>query len=62
MTINCKTFYTLRTGRPLILKFGMIPSGIELYKVSLNYDNVVPLTYLTATLTWFASGLNVENW
>ena len=40
-----------RTTRPLILKLGMKRLGIELYKVCINHDPGMTLTYLTLRLT-----------
>ena len=47
MAINSKNFF-FRTGRPMILKHGMKHLGMELYKVYVNHDPGMTLTYLTA--------------
>ena len=41
----------LRTRRPMILKLGMKHLGMELYKVYINHDPGMTLTYLTARST-----------
>ena len=41
-----KIFY--RTGSPLILKLGMQHQGLKLYKVYINGDPGLTLTYFTA--------------
>ena len=50
MAINSKTFVT-RTRRPIILNFGMKHQAMELYKVCVNHDPVMTLTYLMARST-----------
>ena len=45
-----KIFF-FRTRRPMILKLGMKHLGMELYKVYINHDPVMTLTYLTARST-----------
>ena len=39
----------------MILKFDMKHLGMELYKVCLNHDPGMTLTYLTARATWVAN-------
>ena len=53
MAINrkpLKIFFS-RTRRPMILKLGMKHQAIELYKVYINRDPWVTLTYFTARST-----------
>ena len=42
-----KIFF-FRTRRPVILKLGMKHLGMELYKVYINHDPGMTLTYFTA--------------
>ena len=48
-----KTFLS-RTRRPMILKLGMKHQAMELYKVYINHDPGMTLTYFTARPTWVA--------
>ena len=45
-----KTFF-YRTRRPMILKLGVKHQGMELYKVYINHDPGMTLTYFTARST-----------
>ena len=45
-----KIFFS-RTRRPMILKLGMKHQAIELYKVCLNHDPEMTLTFFTARST-----------
>ena len=45
-----KTFFS-RTRRPMILNFGMKHQGEELYKVYINHDFGMTLTYFMARST-----------
>ena len=54
MAINSKNpskIFFSRTRRPMILKLGMKHQAIELYKVCINRDPWVTLTYFTARST-----------
>ena len=48
-----KTFkiFFFRTGRPIILKLGMEHQGMELYKVYVNHDPGMTLTFFMARST-----------
>ena len=48
MAINNKN---LRTRRPMILKLGMKHQAMELYKVCINHDPGMPLTYFMTRST-----------
>ena len=51
MAINSKVFlkiFFFRTRRPMILKLGIKYLGMELYKVNINHDPEITLTYFTA--------------
>ena len=52
MAINSKKtlkiFFFFRTRRPMILKLGMKYQGMEFYKVCINSDPGMTLTYFTA--------------
>ena len=50
MAMNSKNFF-FRTRRPMILKLGMKHLGMELYKVYINHDPGMTLTYFTARST-----------
>ena len=53
MAINSKKplkIFFSRTRRPMILKLGMKHQGEELYKVHINHDPGMTLTYFTARL------------
>ena len=43
---NLKKNFFSRTGRPMILKLGMKHQGEELYKLCINHDPGMTLTYL----------------
>ena len=45
-----KIFFS-RTRRPMILKLGMKHQAMELYKVCLNHDPEMTLTFFTARST-----------
>ena len=47
-----KIFY--RTGSPMILKPGMQHQGLKLYKVHINDDPGLTLTYFMARSNWVA--------
>ena len=54
MTINSKNvkkIFFFRTRRPMILKLGVKHLGMELYKVNINHDPGMNLTYFTARST-----------
>ena len=53
MAINSKKRLTIffRTRRPMILKLGMKHLGMELYKVYINHDPGMTLTYFMARST-----------
>ena len=54
MAINSKKplkIFFSRTRRPMILKLGMKHQAMELYKVSINRDPWMTLTYFTARST-----------
>ena len=54
MAINSKKplkFFFSRTRRPMILKLGMKHRGEELYKVYINHDLGMTLTYFMARPT-----------
>ena len=55
MAINSKKrlkiFFFFRTRRPMILKLGMKHLEMELYKVYINHDAGMTLTYFTARST-----------
>ena len=53
MAINRKKTLKIfsRTGRPMILKLGMKHQGEALYKVCINHDTRMTLTYFTARST-----------
>ena len=54
MAINSKNLYKSffsRTRRPIILKLGMKHQAMELYKVYINHDPWITLTYFTARST-----------
>ena len=54
MAINSKKTLKIcffRTGRPVILKFGMKYQGMELYKVYINHDPGLTLTYFIVRST-----------
>ena len=48
---NLKKNFFSRTGRPTILKLGMKQQEEELYKVYINHDPVMTLTYFKAMST-----------
>ena len=50
MAINSKNIFS-RTRRPMILKLGIKHQSMELYKVYINRDPWVTLTYFTARST-----------
>ena len=53
-TINskkCLKIFFSRTRRPMILKIGVKHLGMELYKVYINHDPGITLTYFTARST-----------
>ena len=45
----------------MILKLGMMQQAIKLYKVCINHDPGMTLTYFTAKSTWVANGLEWEK-
>ena len=49
MSINSKTFKNLfsRARRPMILKLGMKNQAMKLYKVCINHDPGMTLTFFT---------------
>ena len=54
MAINIKKplkIFFSRTRRPMILKLGMKHQAMELYKVCINYDPEMTLTFFTARST-----------
>ena len=54
MAINSKKtlkIFFCRTRRPMILKLGMKHQAMELYKVYINHDRGMTLTFLTAKST-----------
>ena len=54
MAINRKKrlkIFFFRTRRPMILKLGVKHLGLELYKVYINHDPGMTLTYFTARST-----------
>ena len=55
MAINRKKkhlkIFFFRTRRPMILKLGVKHLGIKLYKVYINHDPGMTLTYFTARST-----------
>ena len=54
MAINskkCLKIFFFRIRRPMILKLGMKQLGIELYKVYINHDPGMTLTYFTVSST-----------
>ena len=53
MAINSKNLVKIfsRTRRPMILKLGMKHQAMELYKVCINHDPVMTLTFFTARST-----------
>ena len=53
MAINSKNLKKIfsRTRRPMILKLGMKHQAMELYKVCLNHDPEMTLTFFTARTT-----------
>ena len=54
MAINSKKLKKIffRTRRPMILKLGMKYQGMEFYKVCINHDPGMTLTYFTARSTY----------
>ena len=44
-----KVFF--RTRRPMVFKLGMKHQGMEVYKICINYDPGMTLTYFTARST-----------
>ena len=53
MAINSKILkiFFFRTRRPMILKLGMKHLGMEVYKICINHDTGMTLTYFTARST-----------
>ena len=53
MAINSKNLkiFFFRTRRPIILKLGLKHQAIELYKVSINHDPGMTLTFFKARST-----------
>ena len=55
MVINSKKkkikIFFFRTRRPLILKLGMKHLGTEVYKICINHDTGMTLTYFRARST-----------
>ena len=54
MAINTKKplkIFFSRIKRPMILKLGMKHQAMELYKVCINHDPVMTLTFVTARST-----------
>ena len=51
-----KIFFS-RTRSPMILKLGMQHQGLKLYKVYINGDPGLTLTYFTARSIWFNGAL-----
>ena len=54
MAINSKKknkIFFFRTRRPMILKLGMKHKGTEVYKICINHDTGMTLTYFTARST-----------
>ena len=52
-----KIFFS-RTGRPMILKLGMNHQGEELYKVYIDYDPGMTLTYFPARSAYVANAFD----
>ena len=50
---NLKKIFSI-TRRPMILKLGMKHQAMELYKVCINHDPGMTLTFFTARSTWVA--------
>ena len=50
MAISLKIFFS-RTRRPMILKLGMKQQAMKFYKVCINHDPRMTLTYFTARST-----------
>ena len=48
---KCLKIFFFRTRRPMILKLGVKHLGMELYKVFINHDPGMTLTYFTARST-----------
>ena len=46
-----KKIFFFRTRRPMILKLGMKHLGTEVYKICINHDTGMTLTYFTARST-----------
>ena len=64
MAINSKNLlksFFSRTRRPMILKLGKNHQAIELYKVYINHDPGMTLTFFTARSTYVAMHLNGEK-
>ena len=55
---NLRKIFFSRTHRPMILKLGMQHRGIKLYKVYINDDPGLTLTYFTARSNWLVMCLN----
>ena len=54
MAINTKKplkIFFSRIKRPMILKLGMKHQAMELYKICINHDPVMTLTFVTARST-----------
>ena len=54
MAINSKIFvkiFFFTTRRPMILKLGIKHYGTEVYKICINHDTGMTLTYFTARST-----------
>ena len=54
MAINSnflKKIFSFRTRRPMILKLGMKHLETEVYKIGINHDTGMTLTYFTARST-----------
>ena len=55
MAINSKKPLKIFSRRPMILKLGMKHPAMELYKVCINHDPGMTLTYFTARSTKVAN-------
>ena len=61
---NLKKIFFSRTGRPMILNLGMQDWGFKLFKVYINGDPGLTLTYFTARsnlVTYFSIGISKNS-
>ena len=54
-------FFFSRTRRPMVLKLGMQLKGLKLYKVYINDDPGLTVTYFTASQIWSPTRLAGED-